>query len=182
MKRLTFFFESLKDMKSTGTVTRSSRFVCRDMISHVDFENADILVELGAGDGVITKHILKAMRPDTKLLVFEISEVFCDIIREIEDDRMVVIQDSAENLGKYMKELGYNQIHDVISAIPFVMLPDDLGEKIVREVKKYLRPNGIMVQLHYSTLSKKLYEKIFDKVTVKITPFNIPPAFIHICQ
>jgi phospholipid N-methyltransferase len=182
MKRFTFFLESMKNMKSTGTVTRSSRFVCRDMISYVDFENADVLVELGAGDGVITKHILNAMKPDTKLLVFEISEVFCDMIRKIEDDRMIVIQDSAENLGKYLNEYGYEQVHDVVSAIPFVVLPDDLAEKIVKEVRKYLRPKGVMVQLHYSMLSKKLYEKIFDKVSIKITPFNIPPAFLHICQ
>lgn len=174
--------ESIKNMKSTGTVTRSSRFICQKMISYVDFENAKVLVELGAGDGVITKHILKKMRPDAKLLVFEISDVFCDLIREIEDDRMVVIQDSAENLGKYLEEMGFDEVHDVISAIPFVMLPEDLAKSIVTEVKKYLRKGGVMVQLHYSTLSKKLYEDIFDNVKIKFAFLNIPPAFLHICS
>lgn len=181
MSRISFFLESIKNMKSTGTITRSSKFICKEMTSYVDFKNAKVLVELGAGDGVITKHILKQMRPDAKLLVFEISDVFCDSIREINDDRMVIIQDSAENLGKYLKDLGLNEAHDVISAIPFVVLPDELSNKIIKEVRKYLRPGGTMVQLHYSTLSKKLYENIFENVRIKFVPLNIPPAFLHVC-
>lgn len=181
MGRISFFLESIKNMKSAGTIARSSRFICKEMTSYVDFKNARVLVELGAGDGVITKHILRKMRPDAKLLVFEISDVFCDLIREIDDDRMIVIQDSAENLGKYLKELGCKEVHDVVSAIPFVVLPEELSEKIVKEVRKYLRPGGVMIQLHYSTLSKKLYENIFENVKIKFVPLNIPPAFLHVC-
>lgn len=182
MGRLSFFIESMKNIKETGTVTRSSRFICKAMISYIDFENADVIVELGAGDGVITRHILKAMKPDTKLLVFEISEPFCEEIRAIKDDRMVVIQDSAENLGKYLEEYGFSQVHDVISAIPFVVVPEDIGNNIVGEVRKYLRKGGTMVQLHYSTLTKKLYERFFDTVSIKFVPLNVPPAFLHICK
>lgn len=182
MGRWSFFKESVKNIKYTGTVTRSSRFICKEMISYIDFENADVIVELGAGDGVITRHILKAMKPETKLLVFEISEPFCEEIREIDDDRMVVIQDSAENLEKYLKQYGFSQVHDVISAIPFVVVPDDLAKKIVGEVRKYLRKGGTMVQLHYSLLTKKLYEEAFDDVSIKFVPLNIPPAFLHICK
>lgn len=177
-----FFKESVKNIKHTGTITRSSKFISKAMISYVDFENADFLVELGAGDGVITKHILKAMKPNTKLMVFEISEPFCNEIRAINDDRLIVIQDSAEKLGEYLKEYGFTEIHDVISAIPFVVVPEEMGENIVGEVRKYLRKGGTMVQLHYSLLTKKLYEQFFDQVKIKFVPLNIPPAFLHVCK
>ncbi len=181
MSRLSFFVQSVRNMKSMGTITRSSRFICREMVSYIDFENADVIVEVGAGDGVITKYILKSMKPDTKLLVFEISEVFCKEIEQINDDRMTVINDSAEHIGKYLKEMGYDKAHDIISGIPFVVLPDELADCIVGELRKFLRQGGTMVQLHYSTLTKRLYEKYFNKIDIKFVPLNIPPAFLHIC-
>ncbi len=180
--RLFFFRESLKNMKTSATVTRSSRFVCKKMIEYVDFENADVILELGAGDGVITRHILNSMKPNTKLIVFEILEQFCEKIRQIEDDRLIIIQDSAENLEEHLNRLGYQQVHDVVCAIPFVTLPKELSKNILLQVKKVLRPGGVHVQLHYSTLVKKMYEEIFGIVDIKIVPLNIPPAFLHICR
>ena len=59
MNNIAFLKESIKNIKTVGTFTRSSKFLCRGMVKHVDFENAHTIVELGAGDGVITKHILK---------------------------------------------------------------------------------------------------------------------------
>ncbi len=182
MKRFFFFKESLKNMKTSATVTRSSRFVCKQIIQYVDFENADVIVELGAGDGVITHHLLKAMKPNSKLISFEILESFCEKLNEIDDDRLIVINDSAENIGRHLKENGFEEAYDVVSAIPFVTLPKTLAKKILSEVKLYLRPGGNFSQLHYSTLAKGLYEEIFGKVETQFVALNIPPAFLHFCK
>ncbi len=182
MKGYFFFKESLKNMKTSATVTRSSKFVCKKMIQYVDFENADLIVELGAGDGVITEHILEAMRPDSRLMVFEILDQFCDKIRGIDDERLIVINDSAEHIGKYLKEYGFEQAYDVVSAIPFVALPKELAKTILSEVKKHIRPGGNYSQLHYSTLVKGLYEEFFGEVEIEFVPLNFPPAFIHYCK
>ncbi len=182
MGKFYFAKESIKQLKTTGTITRTSKKTCQKMVSYLDFENADVIVELGAGDGVITKHILKKMKPNTKLIVFEVLEQFCDKLREIDDDRLIVVQDSAENLPKYLKENGFEKAHDVLSAIPFVVLEDDLAEKILKTVRDNMRKDGILVQLHYSTLAKKIYEKVFKSVKVQFFPMNIPPAFIHLCR
>ena len=95
MKKIDFFKESIKNIKSVGTITRSSKFLCRGMIKPVNFDQADVIVELGAGDGVITEHILKKMKKDAKLLSFEVNEKFCDQIRKIKDDRLIIVEDSA---------------------------------------------------------------------------------------
>jgi phospholipid N-methyltransferase len=179
---LFFAKESIKNMKTSATITPSSKYVCKKMISHVDFQHADVVVELGAGDGVITKYILQEMRPGSKLIVFEILDQFCKKLRQIDDPRLVVIQDSAENMGKHLKEHGYDYAHDVVSAVPFVMLPKELSKRILAEVKQYIRPGGSMVQLHYSTLAKNLYKEIFGKVEVEFVARNIPPAFLHVCR
>ena len=58
MKKIEFLKEGLKNLKTIGSVARSSKYLCKGMIKHVDFKTANVIVELGAGDGVITKHIL----------------------------------------------------------------------------------------------------------------------------
>ncbi len=182
MKQMSFFREGLRDLKTVGTITRSSRFLCKGMIKHVDFSQADLIVELGAGDGVITKHILEAMQPQSRLLAFEVNERFCDEMHAIEDDRLIVAQDSAEKLGEYLHNLKTEKVDYIISAIPFVALPKELGQTIVAECYRYLKPGGKFIQVHYSLLTKNLYEEIFGNVDVNFVPLNIPPAFVLVSE
>ncbi len=182
MGKIEFFRESLKNIRTTGTIVRSSRSLCKNMVKHVDFKSAKVLIELGAGDGVITEYILKKMSKDAKLLSFEVNAEFCKQLREIKDPRLVVIEDSAENLEKYLKKHNFEYVDSVISAIPFVTLPDELGLNIIGECERFLKTGGLFIQLHYSLLAKKLYQKIFGNVDVNFVPLNIPPAFVLVSK
>ncbi len=182
MTRLKFFLEGIKHLKTTGTITRSSKFICKEMIKHVDFENSDCIVELGAGDGVITHYILNAMQPHTQLIAFEVLDKFIDILNEIEDPRLHVAADSAENLETHLSKINFKQTDYIISALPFVSLPDDLGERILKISYDFLKPGGKFIQLNYSLIKKKTYKKIFGNVDVNFEPLNIPPAFILVCE
>lgn len=181
-RRINFFKETIKNIKTTGSVTHSSKFLCRRMIKPVDFENANLIVELGAGDGVITKHILRKMRPDTRLLVFEINPKFCEKVRKIEDERMILIEDSAENLGQHLKRLDLPEADYIISAIPFAGLPKPLVDTIVLECLANLRTGGKFIQMQYSLVLKKTYHRIFGNVKVDFTPANVPPAFVLVSE
>ena len=182
MNNISFLRESIKNIKTVGTITRSSKFLCKSMVKHVDFENAKTIVELGAGDGVITKHILKRMKKDAILLSFEVNKKFCDRLRKIDDKRLVVIEDSAENLSKYVKEQNLEHVEFIVSAIPFVALPDELGLNIVNECHKYLKLGGSFIQVHYSLLARSLYQKVFGNVDTNFVPINIPPAFVLVSK
>lgn len=177
-----FFREGLKNLRTTGTVTPSSRFLCQSMIKGIDFSEARILVELGAGDGVVTRHILAKMHPDACLLVFEVQASFCEILRNIKDDRLVVIEDSAEHLLLYLAKYGHEKADHIISAIPFVVLPKETAESIIATCHASLAPRGYYVQMHYSTILRSLYESVFPEVKIKFTPLNIPPAFVFHCS
>ena len=182
MNKLKFLRESIKNMKTVGTVTPSSRFLCKAMLKGIDFSKATLIVELGAGNGVLTRHILKRMRPDAKLLTFEVQANFCVLLRRIDDDRLVVIEDSAEHLAEYLAEFGREKADHIISAIPFVILPKELAKSIVATCRNHLAPNGRFAQVHYSTILKSMYEDVFPRVNVNFTPLNIPPAFIFHCS
>lgn len=181
-RRIQFFRESIKNIKTTGSVTHSSKFLCRGMIKPVDFEKATLIVELGAGDGVITKHILKKMRPDAKLIVFEVNSKFCDKIRKIEDDRMIIIEDSAENLTDHLKRLSLPKVDFIVSAIPFVALSKEITNAIVRTCYENLVKGGLFIQMQYSLVLKKTYERIFGNVKIDFIPVNVPPAFVLVSR
>jgi len=182
MKKIEFLKEGLKNLKTIGSVARSSKYLCKGMIKHVDFKNANVIVELGAGDGVITKHILKAMKPDSILISFEVNEMFCEQLRQIDDKRLIVVEDSAERIGEYLKKHDLPKADYIISAIPFVVLPDELALKIVEACKSAMKKNGLFVQMHYSLITKKFYQNIFGNVDVNFVPINFPPAFVLVSQ
>lgn len=182
MGTIEFFRQSVKNLKTIGTLTRSSKFVCKEMISHVDFKTANVIVEMGAGDGVITKHILGAMKPDGKLIIFEVNPTFCKELRKIKDERLIVIEDSVELIPEYLKKNNLDQPDFIISAIPFVAMPDDVSYKIVQICQETLKPKGKYIQIHYSLLLKKMYKKVFGNVDVNFVPLNIPPAFVLVSE
>jgi phospholipid N-methyltransferase len=181
MSKLAFFRESLRNLRTTGAIARSSRFLVKEMLKPIDFQNAKVIVELGAGDGVLTFEILSRMSPDAKLLCFEINPQFCEILRGIEDKRFQLIEDSAEHLYEYVEKLGFKEVDYVISAIPFVALPDELSYSIVGGCHKALKKTGLYIQFHYSTMIKKMYQHIFGNVDINFVALNIPPAFVMIC-
>lgn len=182
MDRIAFLKESLRTIWTTGAIAPSSKFLVKEMMKPIDFDTAHAVVELGAGNGVMTKAILKQMRPDARLLCFEINPEFCRILRAINDPRLVLIEDSAAHLLSYMSAHGIAEIDCVVSAIPFMALPKELSYEIVGEAHKSLKNKGLFVQFHYSTTLQKMYKSIFGNIRTQFVPLNIPPAFVMVCE
>ena len=178
MGPISFFRESIRDIKTIGTITRSSQSLCRGAIKPIDFGAARFLVELGAGDGVITEHILAGMHPDAKLLSFEVNPKFCKKLRELKDERLIIVEDTAEKLPEYLAKNGFGEVDSVVSAIPFVSLPKSLADTIVSLCRDALRVGAPFSQVHYSLVRKKVYQGIFGNVKIDFVPLNIPPAFV----
>ncbi|MCB0706657.1 MAG: methyltransferase domain-containing protein [Saprospiraceae bacterium] len=152
------------------------------MVKQIDFSQVTNIVELGAGDGVITHHILRKMRPDAKLFAFELLANMCDDLRKIKDPRLIIIEDSAEKLAMYMEQYGVKEVDAILSALPLVAFPDDLAYKIVNQCKAVLKSGGRYVQVHYSLLAKKIYDNVFGNVNISFVPINVPPAFVLVSE
>lgn len=164
-----------------GTVIRSSPSMCRKMSHFIDTSQDLIIVELGAGDGAITSYILNKMSPDAKLYVFEINTELCAVISKINDPRMILVNDSAEHMESYLLNHGIKQVDTIISAIPFLVLPDDLTKEILIVSKRMLKTGGNFIQMHYVSTIKKMYKNIFGNVHTYFVPVNIPPGYVFRC-
>ena len=182
-RRFEFLRESLRNIRSTGSVAPSSRFLCRAIVGKIDPESSNTVVELGPGDGVITRYILDRLKPDSRLVIFEINAVFVEKIRKnFDDPRLTVIHDSAENMGLHFKEMGIETINYFVSGIPFIMLPESLAENITAKCLHFLCPKGKFIQFHYSPFMLGFYRRVFGKVEIEVVPLNIPPALVVSCE
>lgn len=181
--RIEFLRESLRNLRLTGSVSPSSRFLCRAVANKIDPAKAKTVVELGPGNGVITRFILDRLSPQARLVIFEINPVFVEKIRTTFDDpRMTIVHDSAENMGLHFQKLGISEVDYFISGIPFVMLPESLTESITKACMSWLREGGRFIQFHYSPLLLRLYRRVFGNLSVEIVPLNIPPAIVISCE
>jgi phospholipid N-methyltransferase len=179
-----FLRESIRNLRNTGSVARSSRYLCKAIVEKIDPAQAKVVVELGPGDGVITEYILRRIGPDARLIIFEINEAFIDKLHQTfpDESRLTVIHDSAENMGEHFKILGIEQVDYIVSGIPFVMLPETLATVITTTCKSWLRPAGLFIQFHYSPLLVSFYKRIFGNIRFDIVPINIPPALVLVCE
>jgi phosphatidylethanolamine/phosphatidyl-N-methylethanolamine N-methyltransferase len=180
--RSTFLREFLKRGNKVGSVAPSSRFLVRKMVAHLDLKHAKVVVELGPGEGCITREIVKRLGPDTHLFVFEMNTQFVEEFLLFDNPHVHVINDSAEHIRKYVEEAGFTQVDYIISSLPLTIFPVELKEKIISEAVSLLKAGGIYRQYQYSTSALKLLKSRFTKVKLDYTPFNIPPAFVYTCS
>jgi len=106
-KKIDFFKVAVKSLKTSGTVTPSSKFLAKKMIKNIDFSSCKILVELGPGNGVITNQILKKLQPDSHLVCFEVNETFYENLKKINHPQLTVLKVSAEQIQPEMEKLGF---------------------------------------------------------------------------
>lgn len=182
-KKITFFKEAVRTIKTSGTLIPSSRFLVKKILKKIDFSNANVIVELGAGNGIITKEILKRIPPNTILICFEINIKFFEELQKIKNNQLIVLNASAEHLSSELDKLNFSEADIVISSLPMAILPQELSIKIAQNSYNILKKNGRFVQYQYSTQFLKPLKTIFKKeVKLKFEPLNFPPAFIYICK
>jgi phospholipid N-methyltransferase len=171
-----FFFEYFKHPKEIGSVTPSSRYLTRAMLAPVDWQKARTIVELGPGDGVMTKSILQRLVPDASLTAFETNPACAAALHEINDERLRVQESSAWDIEKHVTQ---GSVDAIISGIPLSNFSHAETQMLMRAIKKVLRPGGIYVQFQYLPLRLADVRAVFPQVSTSWELRNIPPACVY---
>ena len=181
--KILFFSSFLKYPKEIGSVAPSSKFLAKEILKNVDFKNAKYIAEYGPGTGCITKEILKRASKDARILCFEINKKFCSHLRKnIKDERLIIINDSAESIKKNLKKFGIPKIDYVISGLPFSTLPKNKKYSIIKETRNTLKSDGKFVIYQILNNLKKHLHKYFSNISIKFVALNIPPSFVYVCE
>ncbi len=182
-KKIDFFKVAVKSLKTSGTVTPSSKFLAKKMIKNIDFSSCKILVELGPGNGVITNQILKKLQPDSHLVCFEVNETFYENLKKINHPQLTVLKVSAEQIQPEMEKLGFLKACHIVSSLPLTMIPNSISSAILENALKSLNKDGTFIQYQYSlTYYKKLKVVFKEKISLDFELLNFPPAFVYRCK
>jgi len=179
---LEFFKGFLKNPKEVGSVIPSSRFLTRRTLECGDVRRARVIVELGPGTGVLTRHALEHMRPDAKLVAIEISEDFVEVLRkDFPDPRVYVHHGSATEIEAALAKVGETRADLVMSGIPFSTLEHGVGLETLRAAKRVLTPEGRFVAYQFRSKVRDLGDPVFGARPETHSGFwNVPPMRIYV--
>ncbi|WP_408038848.1 class I SAM-dependent methyltransferase [Tenacibaculum amylolyticum] len=182
-KKFNFFKEAIATAKTSGTIAPSSRFLADKMLKNINFNEAKLIVELGPGNGAITKHILEKIHPETMLICFEINDSFYNELLEINNDQLIVLKASAENIQEEIEKRGFQNADYIVSSLPLAIIPKEISKNILIKSYDSLKEKGIFIQFQYSLNYLKKLKKVFGRnnVSVKFEAINLPPAFVYEC-
>jgi phosphatidylethanolamine/phosphatidyl-N-methylethanolamine N-methyltransferase len=178
------FVHFIKHFKHTGAIAPSSGFLVREMIASLeeDRNSSDEpirILELGPGTGVITKAIIKLMKPGDHLDIVELDTDFYTLVKKKFEGSDIEVH------GLNVLDFDYGKPYDfILSSIPYDQMPSEVTRSIwLKKLEmihlgghisyyKYYKFNFIRCKFEWFVNRKFLQN---EKLVVK----NIPPAVIY---
>ena len=108
-----------------------------------------MVLEIGAGTGVITREILQQGIQPERLLVIERDPALAAFLRGQFPEVEVRCADALRVLHLLRAE-GLGQVNTVVSSIPLRNLSRNDGEQLVRAMMETLTPDGELIQFTYA--------------------------------
>lgn len=184
-----FLLHYIRNPKTTGAITQSSKKLSQTIIENINLENANNIIELGPGMGAFTTMILQKKKPDAKFFVIEINPNIANKL-SLKFPNLDIAIGSAKNIGEMMKERKWGGGVDcIISGIPWSFLSTKEQSIMLKNVHNSLKDGGYFSTFAYHSplLSAKIFKKklyrVFSQVeTSKSILLNIPPAFVYVCK
>ncbi len=189
MSWMTFMKEVIRENKTTGAFAPSSRELADAITDLAQLRGARAVAEYGPGNGVFTEVILQKLDPGAFFVSLEVNPHLVAATRK-RCPRANVVQDSAANVGKYLREAGHDSCEVIISGLPWTRFGEGLQDEILNATHEALAPGGRFLTFAYAMspmipsgrrfLAGKLPAK-FAKVR-RVGPIwkNVPPCFVYI--
>ncbi|MBZ4191297.1 class I SAM-dependent methyltransferase [Niabella beijingensis] len=175
----TFFRAAYENLSQTGSIVESSPRLASRMTRVIDFSRKVHVVELGAGTGSITRHLLSQINPASRLTSFEINARLFYKLQQLHHRQFVAVNDDVCSLREYVYS---GTVDYIISGLPLANLSPEVKEHILDTVCTVLKPGGYYIQFQYSLNDRALLRRKFPLVQLGFEPINIPPAFIYYAQ
>jgi phospholipid N-methyltransferase len=179
-ERALFLRAFLAHPRRVGAVLPTSDRAVADMLDMAALQDAQLVVELGAGTGSHTAAVLARLGPQARLVAFEIDPSLADALRtRLPDARLQVVTGSAEAVEDV---LDGRRPDVVVSALPFTSLPAGTGRLILERTARVLAPQGVLLVLQYSPFIVRELSRLFARRDRRVCLRNVPPAFLYACR
>jgi phosphatidylethanolamine/phosphatidyl-N-methylethanolamine N-methyltransferase len=172
-----FFRRWLANPLQMGSVIPSSAALCDRIVRHTRRAGDEVVVELGAGTGVISRALLDSGLPAERLIVVEIVPDMAKHLRTVLPGANV-IEGDARALPHLVPPHWHGRIGTVICGIPLVLLPVAEQRRFIDAIDLVAPGRGF---LHFSYCATSPLPARRHGLTARReawTPLNFPPASV----
>jgi phosphatidylethanolamine/phosphatidyl-N-methylethanolamine N-methyltransferase len=180
-----FLGKFLKQGTAIASIAPSSRWLSATTLRNIAWDQARVLVELGAGTGPITRVIAERVQPECRVIVIERDKDFARLLRARFQDRpnFDIVEGDVCELRSILADRGISAVDHVISGLPVPSFPRDLQLDLFRNIRTFLRVDGTYNQItELPWVYWWFYRKFFEDVQFLFEPRNLPPAGAYLCR
>ena len=121
-------------------------------LAPIDWHRGRVIVEYGPGIGTFTAEILRRMRSDARLIVFETNPEFVQFMgNTFLDSRLRIEHDSAENVQLVLRRMALQRANYIVSGIPLGSMPKSLQAGIATASRDALEGDGSFLVYQFSS-------------------------------
>jgi phospholipid N-methyltransferase len=184
-ENIEFLQAFLKNPLKVGSIAPSSPELAQQMVAGIRPNEQKVVLELGVGTGAITKFLREAVPNKESYLGIEIDKKLVKSLKENFPELKIVRGNACDAFSIYQRT-NFGKIGYIICCLPFVSLPNEVGEKILSEVDKFMKQGCVFRTFQYAhgyyfPSAIKLREHMRDRYgKAKKSPLvvkNMPPAY-----
>jgi phosphatidylethanolamine/phosphatidyl-N-methylethanolamine N-methyltransferase len=185
-ENIQFLQAFLKNPAKVGSIAPSSPELAKKMIAGIKPDKDNIVLELGVGTGAITKFLQTVVPDDRSYLGIELDGGLVKTLRRNMPD-MHIVRGNALNAAAIHERSGLGHVRYIICCLPFVSLPNEVGDRILLQVDKFMQRGNCTFRTfqyahgYYFPSAIKLREFMRDRYGKsrrgKLVVKNVPPAY-----
>lgn len=178
-----FLWAWMRSPMKMGALVPSSRFLARAMAMQVDKAAEGVVIELGAGTGVMTHELLHSGIAAEKLIVIE-REPRLHALLKAHYPKLNIVCADARDLRQVLAAQGIGKVNAIVSSLPLLSMPKEIRRAIVAEMAEAIGKDGRIIQFTYGPKSPigqySLGKCSLQAQRVKSILANMPPAHVWV--
>ena len=184
-ENIEFLQAFLKNPAKVGSIRPSSPELAQKMIEGIAPNRQNAVLELGVGTGAITKFLQDIVPDDLSYLGIELDR---DLVRLLKRNfpGMPIVRGNASDAWSIHQRSDTGKVSYIICCLPFVSLPNEVGELILREVERFMERGCTFRTFQYAhgfyfpsaiKLREFMRERYGRSKKSPLVVKNVPPAY-----
>jgi len=176
-ERSLFLLNFLKNPLRNASVIPSSKAAGRAIVSGIDWDKVQTVVELGPGNGTFTHELIARSKPGTHIILIELEETYVDLLQRKFGNRVTVVHDSAHRMNEILQDLHLSKADLIVSSLPF--LQKQISRLIFAAILEQTKHGAAYRFFTYMPPVMKWFYRGLPLHKVKYVFSNIPPMWIY---
>lgn len=184
-ENLEFLQAFVKNPLKVGAIAPSSTDLARKMLNGIKPNENNIVLELGVGTGAITKHLKNILPNKDSYLGIELD---ADLVRHLRKNypKLNITCGNAIEAGEVHKRSGLGKVGAIICCLPFVTMPNEIGENILDEISVFMDKGCLFRTFQYAhgyympsaiKLREFMRKRYGKSKRSQMIVKNVPPAY-----